>query len=53
MPLARSAGNKMIPQGVGVKMLMGDMKEADRSVDERIRKIFDDILEQGVCSSFA
>jgi len=47
VPLARAAGNKMCPQGIGVKMLMGDMKEANRSADERVRKIFDDILEQG------
>ncbi len=46
--LARDAKNKMTPQGTGVKMLVGDMKEANGSADERVREIFDDMLERGV-----
>ncbi len=38
----------MIPQGTGVKMLVGDMKEANGDADVRVREVFDDMLEQGV-----
>ena len=46
--LAQAAGTKMRGASESVKLLIGQMKEADSKMDTRISDVFDKVLDQGV-----
>jgi hypothetical protein len=46
--LAQAAGTKMRGANENVKLLIGQMKEADPKIDSRMTELFDNLLDQGV-----
>ena len=46
--LAQAAGTKMSGASENVKLLIGQMKEADPKIDSRMTELFDSLLDQGV-----
>ena len=50
--LAREAGVSFVTASEEVKMMHGGLREVDKSVDDRMGKLFDDLLDLGVRSIF-